>query len=531
MIRLDIDDDRLGALFPAFMRVDRDGVIVAAGPALRRHVPDLVCPARLTDHFLFESGSDVSQLDKLARGGQLLQVVARQAHIRLSGSVLRVAGGYLLAMRHVPSQFSLGADNLQMSDFGPEDPMVPGLLLVGMQKALLEESRLTASELAIERQRCLDLLQRISRIAGFMAHDFNNFLSIIRLNADRIGPDDPARNRRLAGIISETAERASEITRSLMTLSRQRFETRLPLEPDRLILENLAFFKTLVGARVTVELELGGEGRLVETSRVGLLNSVLNLLINARDAMPEGGTVRIVTAIRHVALSPEGRTPDAGPRDYFSIVISDSGAGMAPEVLARAFEPLFSTKPHGNGIGLASVLDFAREMGGEASIESRPQQGTSLYIYLPVADAIAIPAAVPEVPPADSVMPGERPRVLLVEDEPYALEALAEMLEEMGLDVTACGSGEEAREALGKGPFRLLLSDIVLAAESGLELADEACKRLPGLDVILMSGYVPSGEVMRDTWHFIRKPLDIQTLQGMIKDLLGPGARGPGPIR
>lgn len=523
MIRLDIDEARLGALFPAFMQIDSDGTIVAAGPALRRHMPDIACPARLTDHFLIERDIDPGQLGDLARDGGLLQLAARKSQVRLSGSVLVLAGGYLLAMRYLPSQFSLGADNLQMSDFGPDDPVVPGLMLVGLQKALLEESRLTAAELARERQRSVDLLQRTSQTAGFMAHDFNNFLSIIRLNADRIGPGDAGRNRRLAGIISETAERASEITRSLMTLSRQRFESRLPLQPDSLILENLAFFRTLVGSRVRLEVDLGASGRLVETSRVALLNSILNILINARDAMPDGGTVRIATAIRQACLSPDGCDGDAGLRDYLAIVISDSGAGMPPEVLTRAFEPLFSTKPHGNGIGLASVLDFAREMGGEACIDSLPELGTSLHIYLPLAGEMAI-AVQSKAPPSGEAAPSARPRILLVEDEPYALEALTEMLEEQGFEVTGCGGVPEARAALDTGRFRLLLTDIVLAEESGLDLAAEACDRNPGIGIIVMSGYVPEGAAVRAGWHFIRKPLDGQVLNDMIASLLGTPA-------
>lgn len=526
MIRVDIDETRLGRLFPAFLLVDAAGTILSTGPALRRHMPELALAARLAEQFRIEAGDGTVPLAALADSGQLVQLVALQSGMRLSGSVIALDRGYLFAMRYVPSQFALGAENLQMSDFGPDDPMVPGLLLVGLQKALLEESRSIAAELSRERQRSLELLERISRTAGFMAHDFNNFLSIIRLNADRIdndgsGGDGPAsRNRRLAGIISETAERASEITRSLMTLSRQRFDSRLPLDVDGLISENAAFFRTLLGPANALDLALDAAGARVEASRVALLNSVMNLLINARDAMPDGGRVSISTGIRQAQLAPHGRPADPSPRDYLAILISDTGTGMTPEVLDRAFEALFSTKPHGNGIGLASVLDFARDMGGEACIDSLPGEGTRLFIYLPVmVQPVACAAAgapASATPATTGGAAGGRPRVLLVEDEPYALEALAEMLEDEGLAVQGCANADEGRAALGEGRFDLLLTDIVLPGDSGLVFAEEACVRDPEMAVIVMSGYVPEGEAIRPSWLFLRKPIN----SGVLKDLI-----------
>jgi signal transduction histidine kinase len=379
MIRVDIDETRLGQLFPAYLMVDPANSILSAGPALLRHMPELNSPANLAEHFRIEADDATEQLADLASNGRLVQLVSRRSGMRLSGSVLALERGYIFAMRYVPSHFALGAENLQISDFGPDDPVVPALLMVGMQKALLEESRTIASELAQERQRSMELSGRISRTAGFMAHDFNNFLSIIQLNADRIGREgarlSAGRTRRLAKMISDTAERATDITRSLMTLSRQRFDSPMPLEVDGLIRDNTAFLRSLVGARISLELTLDAEGVEVEASQVALLNSVMNLLINARDAMPDGGCVRLSTGVRQARLAPPGRAADPEPRDYLAIVITDSGTGMAPEVLDRAFETLFSTKAQGNGIGLASVLDFSRDMGGEACIDSRPGEG------------------------------------------------------------------------------------------------------------------------------------------------------------
>lgn len=521
MVAIEIDNARLGQLFPAFILIDPQGSIAALGPSLLRHFPGITPGSQLADHFKLDDGFDEARLADLAASGDLLQLVCRTGTLRLSGSVVATGSGYLLAVRHLPSQFALLSETLQMSDFGPDDPIVPGMLLVGLQKAMLEESQANALDLARERQRSINLLDRFSRVAGFMAHDFNNFLSIIRLNADRIAgsPNEGARNGRLARIITEMAERGSEITRSLMTLSRQRYDTRLPIVIDDLIRENYAFLKTIVGTKAQLELALEAPARAVETSRVAVLNCIMNLLINARDAMPDGGTITISTAIRQAALQ---QAPSPA-RDHIALVVRDSGVGMEGEVLSRAFEPLFSTKATGNGIGLASVLDFARELGGDACLDSRPGEGATVYMYLPAA-----PLARDEAPaaPAAAVSSQAMPRVLLVEDEPYALEALAEVLESLDFDVVPCLDAGEARRALAESDFDLLLSDIVLGGESGIDLAHAALADRPALSVILMSGYVPDTEAIPPEWQFIRKPIDSSLLQDMALRVLRPQTRG-----
>lgn len=515
-MRLDLSLERLEKLFPAFIVISDDYHLKAFGRSLGRQIPELRLGQLMSEHFRGVRPERGTSLAEMAETGDMLQVMSHDGRVRLSGSVLASDGDWLLALRNVPSDFTMDTHDLEISDFGHDDPVVAGLMLFALQRAMLEDAQEISVNLARERQRSMDLLERISRVSGFMAHDFNNFLSIIRLNADRIATAAKADSRieRLARIIREMTDRGSDITRSLMTLSRQRHDSRLPLQVDALLKENSAFFQSLVGGGVVLDLELAAGDRLVEASRVGLLNCVINLLLNARDAMPKGGAVEIATGVRRAPLSgmAEGETVEC-----LSVRVADTGHGMPPEVLARAFEPLFSTKENGNGLGLASVFEFAREMGGDACIDSAPGEGTAVYMYIPLADARPggeEPSGVKLDQPRGA---GERPTVIVVEDEPYALEALTELLEDLELDVIPCVSAAEARAALDRVPHaRLLLSDILLGADSGIDLASEACDAIAGLGVVLMSGYVPDSDKIREDWQFVRKPLDTGLLADMI---------------
>lgn len=517
-LSLQVDFDGLFILFPAGILLNQSGVVEKIGPSLAARLPGFVPGVRIEEHFVFSVAGEELPFAQAARSRSAVDLISQGGALRLSGMVMAMSDGWFAAVRHMPWQFTLARNTVQISDFGPDDPAVAGMMLVGLQKAMLEEAQEAALELTRERQRSEVLLERISRVAGFMAHDFNNFLSIIRLNTQRILDDEHCvpRIARLVGIINETAARGSEITRSLMTLSRQRYDSGVPLDVDRLLQDHLGFMRTVVGRSIEVELQLGGQSRMVLASRVAMLNCVINSLINARDAMPQGGRVTIATDVRSVALG------GASKRDYVAIKISDSGHGMVPEVLSQAFEPMFSTKPHGNGFGLASILDFAQEMGGDACIESEPGAGTSLHMYLPaLADSGSLQGQAQFLRSGAAPGGDMRTRVLLVEDEPYALEALSEMLEDWGLSVTACPSADAAYRALAAADadqYQILLCDVLLGNDDGIDLSRQAVSKVPHLNVVLMSGYVPDGNQISKDWHFIRKPLDVVQLKDIVKN-------------
>lgn len=513
---LDIDEERLAGLFPAFLHVDGEGSILAYGPSIARQMSGLMLGSKFDDHFSISGAVDIADFAELARTGALLELKSHDNRVILSGSLLTLEPGYLLALRHSPPSFSLMSNELQISDFGPDDPSVAGMLLVGLQQAMIEESREIALELGIERQRSMEMYDRFSRVSSYMAHDFNNLLSIIQLNADRIAvaAGSSSRTKRLAEMITETTQRGSEITSSLMTLSHQRQDSRIVLELDKLIRDNFSFFQTIVGTRIKIEYTLNAGGKLVEVNRIGLLNSMINLIVNARDAMAGSGLLQISTLA--------GTVGKPLPCDHIAIVIRDSGQGMTEDILTNAFKPMFSNKPTGNGMGLASVLEFVNAMGGEVQLESAPGKGTSCFIYLPETKQSA-----EMLPRHESVVDRDTTkgcrnasRIVLVEDEPFALEALIELLEAQGYEVEPCANAEEARAALATSNAQVLLSDVVLPDDSGIHLANQACTTAPDLRVILMSGYVPEFETFHAEWQFIRKPLDCNHLCEMIASAL-----------
>jgi nitrogen-specific signal transduction histidine kinase len=391
-------------------------------------------------------------------------------------------------------------------------------MLISLQRAMLEESQATAIELAHERERSTSLLERTDRVAGYMGHDFNNLLSIIRLNADRLlrkfGHDEKISN--LAQIIRETAARGSNITQSLMKLSHQQTDTLLPIVIDDLIRENDTFLNSVVGSGISFDIDLQAATCESVISYNGLLNCIINLLINAREAMPYGGRISLSTSIAHGLATSKSGGGETEPSAYIAICVADSGSGMSEALLSRAFEPLFSSKPKGTGLGLASVRDFAKEMGGDVWLESQVGEGTTVYLHLPLANPSAEAQTAHEFgQSADAPAIGTR-HILLVEDEPYALEALAEMLEAEGYAVTPCASGEQAMHALEQQAYHLLLTDIVMPGQTGTEIARQANRGQPSIKTILMSGYVPDSASLEPGWMFIRKPMDSDELLRLV---------------
>ncbi len=353
MISLVRNLENLGRVFPAFLRVAWDGTILARGPAIQRHAPAAGVGAVLASVF-----DDVPDLAQCARNGTAMQLHAVNPALHLYGTVLEEEGGFLLALNVVPMAPWPTAGPVSIADFAPSDPAVPAIMLAGVQAALIEESKEIALELAAERQRMIDLLERVTAAAASTAHELNNVISIIGLNCDRLEREtaDQSQAARLVGIIRETAMRGAALTRAMMELAER------PEQPERL--------------------------------------------------------------------------------------------GMvAPE-------------------------------------------------------RCQVPA-----------------RVLVVEDEIHALEALAELLDGLGYEVTACANGEVALAALGRQRFDVLLTDVVMPGISGLELAEMARRADPDLAVVLMSGYLPDGGEQRDEWLFLHKPLDLGRLDAILGQF-GRSGRG-----
>jgi CheY-like chemotaxis protein len=290
----------------------------------------------------------------------------------------------------------------------------------------------------------------------------------------------------------------------------------LPIIIDDLIRENDTFLHSVVGSGISFDIDLQAATAGSVISYNGLLNCIINLLINAREAMPHGGRISLSTSITRGPATSKSDSGDTEPSAYIAICVADSGSGMSEALLSRAFEPLFSSKPRGTGLGLASVRDFAMEMGGDVWLESQVGEGTTVHLHLPLANPSAETQMAPECEQsADAPAIGTR-HILLVEDEPYALEALAEMLEAEGYVVTPCASGEQAMHALEQQAYHLLLTDIVMPGQPGTEIARQAKLSQPSIKTILMSGYVPDSASLEPGWMFIRKPMDSDELLRLV---------------
>jgi signal transduction histidine kinase len=361
---------------------------------------------------------------------------------------------------------------------------------------------------AEERLLHAEKMEAIGELTGGLAHDFNNLLGIILggldLLGERLGDDDKA--RRHHDLAVRAARRAAEVTKSLLAVARKQSLEPRNLDIDATLAELMPLIHQSAGRGITVESHpcSGCTGLQARVDPAGLGSALLNLVINARDAMPTGGLLRIDT--RLVSHEPGDLGGPANLRSgrYIVIAVSDNGCGMPAEVAARAFEPFYTTKEtgKGTGLGLAMVYGFARQSGGTATLYSQPLMGTTVRIYLPaVGDRppAATAADSPEAPP------GSGQRLLVVDDEADLLDVAAAWLESLGYRVTRAGDADEAVARLAAEPFDLLLTDIMMPGQmNGIALAQWASAARPGLRVLLSSGY--AGDMKGAGWPLLQKP-------------------------
>jgi PAS domain S-box-containing protein len=377
------------------------------------------------------------------------------------------------------------------------------------------------------RLRQAQKMDALGQLTGGVAHDFNNLLTAILGAADALDEQvahSPEGARDQVAMIRQAGERAAALTHRLLAFARKQ-----PLDPRQTqINELLADFEPLLrrtlGEHIDIEL-VRGSGlwkALVDPNE--LQNAILNLAINARDAMPEGGRLTIETANMSIARD-YAEIHGVQPGQYVLVAVSDTGPGMPPEVVARAFDPFFTTKPagQGSGLGLSMVYGFARQSGGHVKIYSEPGHGTTVKLYLPRADA-STEADYRRVERAP-LSPGHE-HVLLVEDDDLVRLVAVASLEKLGYRATLCSNGHEAVEQLRVGPhFDLLLTDVVLAGGlSGKEVAAAAAQLRPGLKVLFMSGYtenaiVHHGRLDRGV-HLLSKPFRIDELGRKLREVL-----------
>jgi two-component system cell cycle sensor histidine kinase/response regulator CckA len=376
-------------------------------------------------------------------------------------------------------------------------------------------------------------LEAIGRLAGGVAHDFNNLLTVITGYAETLvaafEPGDP----KLGDVIEirRAAERAAHLTQQLLAFSRKQVLRPELVDANEIVRDVSGMVGRLLGDRIHLRVELGNTPKTVVADRGQIEQVLLNLAVNARDAMPQGGVLTLQTRIVDVTSRDAERLYPIRPARYVLLAVSDTGIGMTPDVQARVFEPFFTTKGpgEGTGIGLATVYGIVKQSGGFIFVESAVGTGTTFDVYLPYTEATV---------GDDLVKTGDRsPReactVLLVEDYRPVRDLARKVLTRQGYRVLTASSGDEAVTlAQGfDGTIDVLVSDIVMPGVAGPELARQLQELRPGLSTVFMSGY--TGDTLQalglegDGAVFLQKPFTPAALAQKVRDVLSRGASRP----
>lgn len=371
--------------------------------------------------------------------------------------------------------------------FVVRDALGQAVRLVGLAEDVTENKRLA------EQFRQAQKMEAIGRLAGGMAHDFNNLLTAILGYSELIvldAPDPDADVARNADEIRRAADRGSALTRQLLAYTRQQTLAPRVLNLNTVVADMDKMLRRLITAVISLELRLDPHLRRIAADPGQIEQVLMNLAVNACDAMPQGGTLTIATSNTELDEAYAWAQSDVQPGAYALLEVSDTGSGMTEEVRAHLFEPFFTTKEvgKGTGLGLSTVYGIVKQSGGHIEVESAPGKGAKFKIYLPQ----VMEAARPTPKPCDQ---GRAPRgtetILLVEDEPVVRRMTATVLQRQGYRVLEAGHGVEALEVLEEhtGPVHLLLTDVLMPQMNGRDLAQELTRRRPATRVLFMSGY------------------------------------------
>ncbi|MBK8004510.1 MAG: response regulator [Gemmatimonadetes bacterium] len=352
-------------------------------------------------------------------------------------------------------------------------------------------SDITARRALEEQLRQAQKMEAVGKLAGGVAHDFNNLLTAITGYADEIRTGLPA-SHALRGDAEEVlaaAERAASLTRQLLAFSRQQVLQPSVLDLRTVVSEAGGMLRRLIGEDIGFETTFGPGAAWVRVDRGQLEQVILNLVVNARDAMPGGGVLQIATGLRVLGEAEATAQVDLAPGPYVTFTVRDSGVGMSAEVRQRAFEPFFTTKGpgKGTGLGLATVYGIVRQSGGAVALESAEGRGTTVTILFPLVAAPGAHEVAAAAPPARP----RRARALIAEDEPMVRDLVRRTLARAGFEVSEAQDGVDAL-ALARqlpGPIDLLVTDVVMPRMGGRELAAALQGERPGLRVLFMSGY------------------------------------------
>jgi PAS domain S-box-containing protein len=404
--------------------------------------------------------------------------------------------------------------------------------LVGFAKITRDVTERRNAEQALEETRRAlfqsQKMEAVGQLTGGVAHDFNNLLTVILGGLDTIARSkltDTVRINRALHMARHAAERAAGLTSRLLAFSRQQPLEPTPCDLNTLVREMTDLLHRSLGEQIELEGVLSPRLWPVEVDQNHLESAILNLAVNARDAMPAGGKLTIETANTYLDEAYAAKDAEVVPGQYVMISVSDTGTGIPKDQLARVFEPFFTTKDvgRGTGLGLSMVYGFVKQSGGHVTIYSEEGQGTSVKLYFPrfFGEAPFDQMAAEEERPAAS----EGEVVLVVEDNPDVRAYSVMILKELGYQVVEAPTAQAALAVVGSDqPIDLLFTDVVLPDQSGRVVADEAQKMRPGLKVLFTTGYSRNAIVHHGRLdpgvQLLSKPFTFQQLAARVRDLL-----------
>ena len=482
--------------------VSRDGRVLEANPALGQIL------GRTSDELVGLSFTDFTHPDDCAVDvGLYAQLMAGDlAHYELEKRYVRKDGA--IVWGHV-------------TVFALPDPGKGPRVAIGILSDITERHALE------EQLRQSQRMEAIGQLAGGVAHDFNNLLTAVTsycdLATDALSDGrEPLIQASVEGIRS-AADRAAEVTQQLLAFSRRQVLELAPLDLNAAITDQMRFLRRLLGEDVEIRLALDPDVPAVTMDRGQLTQVVMNLAVNARDAMPGGGILTIET--QNVVLDRAPTTTGLLSGPHVLLAVSDTGCGMDEATCLRAFEPFFTTKDSGKGtgLGLPTVLGIVEQSGGRVSVYSEPDLGTTFKVYMPSGSSKPATPAAP-VAPATAARPLGSGTILLVEDNDAVRRPVARLLADLGYD-TVEADGPEQALALAEGrTLDLIVTDVVMPGMNGRQLSEKLMSAQPGVKVLYMSGYTDDAVIARGVIEpgtaFLQKPFGVDRLAQKIRELL-----------